>query len=83
MNKHLDRVHALESAKAPTLLHRLIDDGFTLEAADGTLYVSPAEQITDGLRADITRHKSALLALLSQPKRIDWFADVGLREPQA
>ncbi len=82
MNKYLDRLHALEAAKAPTLLHRLLDDGFTLEATDGTLYVSPAEQITDGLGAEITQHKPALLALLSQPKRIDWFADVGLREHQ-
>ncbi|WP_373510379.1 hypothetical protein [Thiocapsa sp.] len=76
----VERIEAAVTTNPGTLLHRMLADGFDIEARDGTLYVSPAEQLTDGLRAEIIQHKPALLALLSEPKRIDWFADAGLRE---
>lgn len=68
---------------APTLLHRMLADGFDIEAREGLLYVSPADRISDELRADITRHRAALLRMMNDPHRIDWFADVGLRERQS
>jgi hypothetical protein len=43
----------------------MVSFGLSVEARDGTLYVSPIEQITDALRVKIRANKSELLALLS------------------
>ncbi len=46
------------------LLASLRSAGFTLEARGEQLIVSPARKLTIAKRADITKHKPALLAAL-------------------
>jgi hypothetical protein len=50
---------------AEAFYREMVSFGLSVEARDGTIYVSPAEQITDALRAKIRTHKPELLALLS------------------
>ena len=50
---------------AAAFYREMVSFGLSVEARDGTLYVSPIEQITDALRAKIRANKPELLALLS------------------
>ena len=54
----VDTVHALNQLRAA---------GFTLSLEAGGLAVTPASQLTDDQRALIRAHKSALVALLTEP----------------
>jgi hypothetical protein len=51
---------------ARDLLDRLLADGFTLDAADGTLLVTPASRLTDALRVALRASKPDLLALVAE-----------------
>ncbi|NCC28538.1 MAG: hypothetical protein EOM22_10435 [Gammaproteobacteria bacterium] len=52
---------------AEAFYREMVSFGLSVEARDGTLYVSPTDQITDALRAKIREHKPELLRLLSRP----------------
>ena len=47
-----------------TLLDRLLEDGFELKAAGDRLRIRPLNRVTPELRAELERHKLALLVLL-------------------
>lgn len=50
---------------AESFYREMVAFGLSVEARDGTLFVSPTEQITDALRTKIRAHKPELLALLT------------------
>ncbi|WP_296695405.1 hypothetical protein [Thiocapsa sp. UBA6158] len=50
---------------AESLYREMVSFGLSVEEHDGTLFVSPIEQITDALRAQIRAYKPELLALLT------------------
>jgi hypothetical protein len=57
---------------AEAFYREMVSFGLSVEARDGTLYVSPTDQITDALRAKIRANKPELLAMLRDQSRPSW-----------
>jgi hypothetical protein len=57
--------------EALRLLESLEREGFSLRASGGRLLVGPAARLTEARRADVARHRDAILALLRQDQPLD------------
>lgn len=52
------------------VLSKIQSAGFTIEAHDGNLIVTPASKLTDAQRQFIRQHKADLLELLTRTERV-------------